>query len=275
MKGLSIAFLCLSQLVVAFDGNAQEAEPSYPKELSQWKEMTPPPASEAAERDKWFRNACGSNLEWRVYALAGGEPCAEPVTIATAPTKSPAFVPKVGRFTHATAHLEVDEGWLVGFNQGEFGAAIYWFSKNGSKNYKISDHQFVAFARNADGIFAVEGLAHLDTDEGTVIRLVRSGVGNRWKAISVASLPSAPYAVSVRKDGTLVIKLTNGIAEVNRTTALKQVLTSDVWNGWYPTSSILSADENLLFIGMRQFVVELNLKSHAIRYLLPDAKLLN
>ena len=39
----------------------------------------------------------------------------------------------------------VDDGWLVGFNKGEFGAALYWFSADGKQNYKISDHQVWEF----------------------------------------------------------------------------------------------------------------------------------
>ena len=41
--------------------------------------------------------------------------------------------------------IEVEDGYLVGFNSGECGGELYWFSKNGKERYEISGHQIVQF----------------------------------------------------------------------------------------------------------------------------------
>ena len=69
--------------------------------------------------------------------------------------------PRPVNFVALSAFARVDDGWLIGFNHGEFGAALYWFSLDGNRNYKISDHQVVDFISTPDGFLAVEGLAHL------------------------------------------------------------------------------------------------------------------
>jgi hypothetical protein len=35
-------------------------------------------------------------------------------------------------------YIRVDKGYLVGFNRGEWGGSLYWFSKDGKQYYKIS-----------------------------------------------------------------------------------------------------------------------------------------
>lgn len=276
MKGLPVAFLCICQLVVAFDGNAQEAEPSYPKELSRWKEMTPPPAAKGTERDKWFMKANRSELEWRVFLSDQGEPCAELIPFGKMHVMpGPGFLPKTGRWHPKTrkTYLRVDDGWLAGLNQGECGGELHWFSADGSQNYKIADLHVVNFATNAKGIFLVEGLDP-GLVESTIVKVSRPGKGKRWEALTVATLPAMPCALAVRKDGTLVVTLSEGLVTMSPDGPVSQVSGRHSWT-FYPTSSVLSKDESLLYIGMKQYVVELNLKFHSIRYLLPDEKLLN
>src|SRR5207244_13251840 len=98
------------------------------------------------------------------------------------------FVPKDDHFVGAGAVQQVNDGWLVGFNQGEFGAALYWFSNDGQQKYKISDAQVVDFMRTPRGIIAIQGLAHLSISEGSLIDIARTSDSKRWHSTTIHEL---------------------------------------------------------------------------------------
>ena len=47
------------------------------------------------------------------------------------------------------------------------------------------------------------------------------------------------------------------------------------WDALYPSCSVLALDEQKLYIGMRQFVGEFDLKAKALRFLVPSDHFLN
>ena len=65
--------------------------------------------------------------------------------------------------------VKVQDGYLIGFNRGEWGGELYWFSKNGKRRYEISGHQIVKFIERDNKIYAIAGLAHLTMSKGSVI----------------------------------------------------------------------------------------------------------
>jgi len=214
-------------------------------------------------------------VEWSVLTVVG-KPCGvrwEWGGLKAGPR--PKFVPRAGSFMGAQACFTVDDGWLIGFNQGEFGAELHWFSDDGKRNYKISDHQVVTFLSRADGIYAIEGLAHLGLSLGSVIRIARPKAGARWQASTFVKLPAAPYAVSTRRDGTMLVTLSNSLVSVGPDRKMETLLGDAPWGGLYPNSSILSADEERLYIGMRQFVGEYDFTTNKLRLLIPSKAFLN
>jgi hypothetical protein len=251
------------------------AEPEYPREVARWQEVSVPPESDKGSRAVWFYSANYSPHEWRVHT-DGGQVCAALDTEKPQEQKErPAFTPEVGRFHGASAFAAVDDGWLVGFNQGEWGGALYWFSRDGTQNYKVSKHQVVNFFSLTNGLHAIEGLAHLGISEGSIIRIVRSQPKAHWQALVVAELPFAPYAISVRRDGTMLATLSDALVFVGRDYRVDTLLRDPPWAGLYPNSSILSRDERKLYIGMRQFVGEFDLSTKKLRLLVPSEAFLN
>ena len=59
--------------------------------------------------------------------------------------------------------VKISDGWIIGFNAGEFGAGLWWFSPDGKKREKISEDQVVGFFVTDAGLLALEGLAHGNT----------------------------------------------------------------------------------------------------------------
>ena len=265
--------LIVSVLIPVY--SAVPAEPMYSREVTNWQESALPPESRQGERMAWFYAANYSNLEWHVFTQ-DGKPSASHGDDATGTRPArPKFTPKAGKFRGGSAFAAVDDGWLVGFNQGEFGAALYWFSGDGKRSYKVSDHQVVDFFSLPDGIHAIEGLAHLSMSEGSVIRIARPKPGAHWEAISVAKLPFAPYAVSLRRDGTMLITLSDSLVSFGSDRKIHTLLADVPWGGLYPNSSILLPDEQRLYIGMRQFVGEFDLTTKKFRFLIPSKEFLN
>jgi hypothetical protein len=182
----------------------------------------------------------------------------------------PDFSPKTEQFSTGpeTAFMRVDDGWLTGFNVGEFGAALYWFSRDGQQQYKISDHQVVDFLSRADGIYAIEGLGHMGESRGSLIRIFRAEPGGRWQVSTVVELPGDPCTVSSRRDGTMFITSPDSIVAVAPDRKVTTLLHDPRW--YRPTSAVLSADEQKLYLGMEYFVGEFDIAAKTLRLLVPS-----
>jgi hypothetical protein len=273
------AFFFIFLVWFAFCLRAAKAESDFPHDLSKWKEVMEPPVAKKVEHELWTFAANRCPHEWRVF-LSDGMPCARldnevsSLKQDNAPPK-PKFDPRAETLRKARAFASVDNGWLVGFNEGEFGAALYWFSRDGKRSYKISDHQVVSFFTRPDGVYAIEGLAHLSLGEGSVIRVTFSKEERLWKASPVLMLPSAPRAVSLRPDGAMLITLADSLVSVDTKLKITTLLTKPDWAGLYANSSVLSKDGNLLYIGMRQFTGEFDLTTAKFRFLIPSDKYLH
>ncbi|HEX4129014.1 MAG TPA: hypothetical protein VHZ24_03150 [Pirellulales bacterium] len=265
----------LVAIILLFAVTTPAAEPEYDRDLARWQEVPIPPDTDQGARTVWLYAAGYSKHEWRVFAdhdHVGAQ------LVTEQPTKHddhPKFDPKAEEFESASAFAAADDGWLVGFNHGEFGAALYWFDGDGERNYKVSDHQVVDFFRLSDGWYAIEGLAHGTTSEGSAIRIARPKGGERWQATEVTKLPYAPYAVSLRKDGTMLVTLSDAIVSVGEDRKVQTLLPDAPWSGLYPGSSVLTSDEQKLYIGMRQFVGEFDLRAKKLRLLTPSDKFLH
>ena len=248
----------------------------YDPDVSTWQEVSRPSTPYSDDRYVWGSASNRSKYYWKVFKEG-------PTVKATldkdrkSSQGKPPFTPQAEDFQdlYPYASLKVDDGWLIGFNQGEFGRALYWFDHSGKSRYKISNHQVVAFFRSSDEILAIEGLAHLSTSRGSIIRLRKN---KRWQAEKLTLLPEAPYAGVQFRDGRLLLVLSDSLAEYSRKgdrETLKFYEKDGDWGGLYPTSVVLTDDQTKAYIGMRQFVAEYEFGRRILRFLLPDASFLN
>lgn len=258
-------------------GASEAGDPGYNPDPSTWQEKARPPRNNRVERSLWRYAANYSSINWRVFVAEEKVQARRRSKEDQPSAPRPDFAPNVGRLRKASAFLRVDDGWLVGFNQGEFGAALYWFSQDGRRNYKVSDHQVVDFVSTTDRVLAIEGLAHLGISRGSLIRIARANGAGPWMADSLTRLPFAPYAVSRRRGGELLITLSDSMVSVvpNDKPMVRTLLADADWGMLYPNSSALTPDERKLYIGMRQFVVEFDLQARHLRFLLPGQEFLN
>lgn len=254
---------------------AQATEPTYSPDISVWQEVPIPPSSQTAERMIWQFASNSSEISWQVY-LDQNRPYAKLISGSNNPSWDPVpFEARADSFRGARRFKEVDDGWLVGFNNGEFGAALYWFDRRGKHHYRISSDQVVAFFSLSDGIYALEGLAHMAVSCGSLIRIARPTPNSRWRASTAVRLPFAPATISVRGDDSMIIALSDSLVSVGKDRQVRTLIADAPWSGLYPTSSVLLPDESRLYIGMRQFVGEVDLRTNRLRLLLPSDALLN
>jgi hypothetical protein len=278
-KSLLCAVASISALWAGVQASDARAS-SCAYDVGQSSEIGVPPSTERVPHALWSYAANYSSLEWRV-SVADGHICADlvPDTERLRTGARPAFEPEADGFRGASQFARVNDGWLVGFNHGEFGAALYWFSKDGRRHYRMSagrsDPQVVAFFPLGNDLGAIEGLAHLGLSKGSIIRIARTAAQDRWQVQTVVRLPAAPYAVAVPRSGPVLVVLWDCLVAFDGLRQVEPLLATAPWSGLYPNSAVLSPDEQKLYIGMRQYVGEFDLKTRQLRMLLPLGANLN
>jgi hypothetical protein len=233
--------------------------------LSDWPAVVAPPKSDVEASYRWATSI--PTIDWRVHRK-GGVVLVEQGYGWPDAGERPSFVPKAGGFVDGRT-ARVEDGWLVGFNRGEFGAALYWFSDDGGRNYKISDHQVVAFIASGGQVRALEGLHHSNISRGSLIRIAREGTAGRWRADTLSLLPQAPRAFSTLRDGTLLVTLTDALVALSTQDRVEVLVSPANWDYFYPNSSVVSADEGTLYVGMRWYVGEVDLRTKRVRFRVP------
>ena len=73
----------------------------------------------------------------------------------------------------------------------------------------------------------------------------------------------------------MLITLSDSLVSVSKDHKIHTILPDVLWGGLYPNSSVLSQDEQKLYIGMRQFVGEFDLLTQKLRLLIPSNRFLN
>jgi uncharacterized protein (TIGR03067 family) len=230
-----------------------------PDDVTKWPEaVVPMDDSPAFER---FRQAARrSNAEWWV-AEAGGRVTARPYR----PTEpAPSFfceltaLPELVRRNYGPNQkaVEVADGWLVGYNAGEWGAAVVWYSADGKVSRLVCEDPVNQFVKTKEGVFAATGLDHLFYGLGSVIRFVHQE--KMWKPETVAVLSeSAAVAVSALPDGKLLVATGHRVVRVAPDGAVKTLVRSGCspYLGWpFPPNSVAGDAEGRVYLGMQQFV---------------------
>lgn len=162
--------------------------------------------------------------------------------------------------------VEVENGYLVGFNRGEWGGELYWFSKNGKKRYEISEHQIVRFIKRDNKIYAIEGLAHLMMSEGSIIEIKKEN--RKWVANEFLKLPTAPYAVQLDSKNNFIVVTSSSLFSIDKEANIDTLVKDGKWGTLYPSSMIIQND--VVYIGMRKGVYKFDLTTKIAEWLLPE-----
>ena len=165
----------------------------YSADLSKWVATPPPKVGD----ERWFTANYDTHHQWVVFLLEGrtsvrlrsvkrekGSPY---------PEKQESYPPMPFEVLQGSAKeglagewfsVKVFDGWIIGFNAGEFGAGLWWFSPDGKKRVRISDDQVVGFFVTDAGLMALAGLGarhHLGRPDHSI------GPGRR-RALAIRAL---------------------------------------------------------------------------------------
>lgn len=159
----------------------------------------------------------------------------------------------------------VEGGWLAGYNGGEFGAELWWFSSDGKRSYKISNHHVNQFLVTNEAVYAAEGLI----DEGSVVRL--SKVEGKWKAETFAKPKiGSPGGLVQVEDGSFIALggfelgcwTISPKGELKSHEALSKIALP-------PYFSTAAREGQVIYVGSEYFVMAIDLKTFKPRYLVP------
>jgi hypothetical protein len=244
----------------------------FPSDLGQWFVTDPPKISS----DQWHAANADVDHEWVVTPGKSGPQVKRGGRLLDNPSSLP-FEIKPARAEQGLAGrritTRVDDGWIVGFNAGEFGAGLWWFSPDGERRYRISEDHVNSFVPTSSGLLTLEGLAHGSMSKGRVARLSRDGNG-RWLTEALVDLGHAPYAAVKDVDGSLIVATTNRLLRIDPASKKTVVMLDHVfWRSLYP-NSIVVAPSGTIFVGMRHGVAKVEKKetSYKVSWLLPDKK---
>jgi len=167
--------------------------------------------------------------------------------------------------------LPVDDGYLIGIDQGEWGGRILWYSKDGKEKYKISDDQISDFIRKDGHIYAIEGLLHTYTSKGSFIELRK--INSKWVSQLVTKLPFAPFGIAINSKNNFVIGTSNNIIEMRKDGHYTILCDKPVWNAFddnYLDPKSLLIKNDILYAGMKKGVLRYDLRTKEERWLMRD-----
>jgi len=100
---------------------------------------------------------------------------------------------------------QVEDGWLKGYNGGEFGGGLFWFAADASGYKKLSDRNTQIVINTPKGAFAVQAHTHMMFWYSDLVE-VRKG-SSQWETRLVTNLHVAP--ADIVRDGDRFIYVTD------------------------------------------------------------------
>jgi hypothetical protein len=159
----------------------------------------------------------------------------------------------------------VPGGYLVGYDRGEFGGGLYWFSTDGRKHTRLSPpagahsdwfpENVHAIAEYQGTFFVFQGLSHMGLRLGRVLKVRPSEKG--WRVAVFLALDATPEVVLQEQPGAWLMASTDGVSRITTNGTVKRLWgRSEVLVGTYPNSIARIADGNV-YVGMRAWVLRL------------------
>lgn len=145
--------------------------------------------------------------------------------------------------------IEVEDGWLVGFDVGEWGGGLWWFSPDGRRRQHLIDENVQGLAKHPRGVIALVGLGHLSIDRGRAFNVTKKSDG-KYAASLIADLGSKPDAFVRESSDSVLVADWRGLWRVTPTSASRLIETTLV----SPSSMALTPSGEITVAG-RHFVV--------------------
>lgn len=183
----------------------------------------------------------------------------------------PFKLPKPGHFDYdgMPTWQKVEDGYLVGYDNGEWGGSLFWFSPDGSENYKISADQVQQFVvRNKELLAITEG-SNQGIPIGRLIKLVLAK--GKWISESYLKLNTISHSITVAGND-LYVMAHKSILKIDEQKNVHVLLDKPIWGSTTILNTSVIICENVLYSGMREGVYKYNLKSGKQEWLSLEVK---
>lgn len=161
-----------------------------------------------------------------------------------------------GMFGGDQVSVKVENGWLIGFDKGEWGGGLFWFNELGTVHEKILSGNIKDLLRVGSEIYAIEGLAHLSSSNGQILKI--STIDDQWTVNKMLDLPSAPYASTVIDEHELLIVTSRELIKVDTHFEIQTLVNDGFWQGYLYPNSIVVNDE-IGYVGMLGGILKIRL----------------
>lgn len=157
--------------------------------------------------------------------------------------------------------LKVPDGYLVGYNSGEFGGGLARFDSQGQLLDWITSALVLRIVPTGRGAMAFTGPLDWSSSSGHAFRLTYDG--KRWRVERVG-FPGAPLALLPDRDGSFVVVTTSHLVEIKRNLRVL-ILHRGAWGkGAVCPSSVVRDASGTFYLGMSYAVARL--RPTATRY---------
>jgi hypothetical protein len=143
-------------------------------------------------------------------------------------------------------------GWLAGFDAGEFGGGLWWFSRDGSQTVELLSENVHAIYQIERGILILTGLDHMGLNYGHLYRF--NDVPGKPTVTSLADFGGSPEASTVDSGG-IIIATPERVLRVDKDGKINEMYKSGE-HLTYPTSAAVDAN-GVVYVAMRFFVLRL------------------
>lgn len=197
-----------------------------------------------------------ANDEWLVDLDSHGAIRVRKHTQGDSDTRLPPlpFEPKAGKVHGLRSAVELGNGYLVGFDAGEWGGSLTWYHRDGSGAQKLGDENVHGLVVLEPGLaISLEGLAHLSINDGAV-RWIEQ-VGTSLKAAKRTPLPDEPRTFAQTKAGEVYVLTWSSLVKItaDRRVEVVQPVNTEML---YADNMTIDAGGSL-WVGMRRFVLRL------------------
>jgi hypothetical protein len=181
----------------------------------------------------------------------------------------PSGIQRVKGMVGLQSTLKLQNGWLLGFDGGEFGGGLWFASDDGTTQMLNSEnvHGFVATPR---GVLVLAGLAHMGLDSGKVF-VVPYTVKSSPDVKLLLELDGAPEAFTKVSDDLMLVVTTRGVSRVSSSGGSELLLRRDL--GLLYPNSVAATPDGVIYVGARLFVVRLSPHDgdYLEQWMLPDS----
>jgi hypothetical protein len=162
------------------------------------------------------------------------------------------------------------DGWLIGFDAGEYGGSLWWYASATTAGVKLSSDNVLRLLPTADEgvVLAVVGIAHMGLDVGRLLRFHYLNGAPHLAAL--ADLGTQPQVVLLEPTGAALVLTNRALQRVQPDGAVTTLCTVD-YSGLYPTSMVVLRSGDI-YVGMRHFLGSLSPSPNAecvVRWFVP------